>query len=43
MRLDIEPVSGEEIDGYVKQITSLSDQVKHNLSFLVKPTQRKNN
>ena len=43
MRLDIEPVSGEEIDGYVKQITSLSDQVKHNLSFLVKPTQRKSN
>jgi hypothetical protein len=43
MRLDIEPVSGEEIDGYVKQITSLSDKVKENLGFLVKPTQRKNN
>ena len=42
-RLDIEPVSGEEIDGYVKQITSLSDKVKQNLSFLVRPTQRKSN
>jgi len=43
MRLDIQPVSGQEIDGYVKQITSLSDKVKENLGFLVKPTQRKPN
>ena len=42
-RLDIEPVSGEEIDGYVKQIYSMSDKVKQNLSFLVKPTQKRSN
>ncbi|MGH7794783.1 MAG: hypothetical protein ACREQ2_07780 [Candidatus Binatia bacterium] len=42
-RLHIEPVSGEEIDGYVKQITSLSDKVKENLGFLVKASQRKSN
>ena len=42
-RLDIEPVSGEEIDGYVKQIYSMSDKVKQNLSFLVRPTQAKHN
>ena len=39
-KLDIEPVSGEEIDGYVKQIYSMSDKVKQNLSFLVRPTQK---
>lgn len=43
MKLDIEPVSGEEIDGYVKQIYSMSDKVKHNLSFLVRPTQKQSN
>jgi hypothetical protein len=42
-RLDIEPVSGEEIDGYVKQIYSMSDKVKQNLSFLVRQTQKKSN
>jgi hypothetical protein len=42
-RLDIEPVPGEEIDGYVKQIYSMSDKVKQNLGFLVRPTQRKSN
>jgi tripartite-type tricarboxylate transporter receptor subunit TctC len=42
-RLDIEPVSGEEIDGYVKQIYSMSAKVKHNLSFLVRPIQRQSN
>jgi tripartite-type tricarboxylate transporter receptor subunit TctC len=43
MKLDIEPVPGEEIDGYVKQIYSMSDKVKQNLGFLVRPTQRKSN
>ena len=42
-RLDIEPVSGEEIDGYVKQIYSMSKKVKQNLSFLVRSTQRQSN
>jgi hypothetical protein len=42
-RLDIEPVSGDEIDGYVKQIYSMSDKVKQNLSFLVRQTQKKSN
>ena len=43
MKLDIDPVSGEEIDGYVKQIYSMSDKVKHNLSFLVKSTKGQSN
>jgi hypothetical protein len=43
MKLDIEPVAGEDIDGYVKQIYSMSDTVKRNLSFLVKSTQSKAN
>lgn len=44
MRLDIEPVSGEEIDEHVKQITSLSSNVRHNLGFLVRtPTEKKRN
>lgn len=34
-RLEIELVSGQEIDGYVKGMTSLSDAVKQNLRFLV--------
>ena len=37
-KLDVEPVAGEEIDGYVKQIYSMSDNVKRNLSFLVRST-----
>jgi len=43
MKLDIDPVSGEEIDGYVKQIYSMSDKVERNLSFLVKSTNKKTN
>jgi tripartite-type tricarboxylate transporter receptor subunit TctC len=42
-KLDIEPVGGEEIEGYVKQIYSMSETVKENLSFLVRPTQKKSN
>ena len=42
-RLDIEPVSGEQIDEYVKQMTSISDKVKQNLSFLVRSTQKRSN
>ena len=42
-KLDIEPVPGEEIDGHVKQIYSMSDQVKQNLGFLVKSTKKKSN
>jgi tripartite-type tricarboxylate transporter receptor subunit TctC len=42
-KLDIDPVAGEEIEGYVKQIYSMSDKVKQNLSFLVRPTQKKTN
>jgi hypothetical protein len=42
-RLDIEPVSGEEIEGYVKQIYSMSNKVKENLGFLVRPIQRQSN
>jgi tripartite-type tricarboxylate transporter receptor subunit TctC len=42
-KLDIEPVKGEEIDGYVKQIYSMSAKVKENLGFLVRPTQRRSN
>ncbi len=40
-KLDIEPVSGEEIDGYVKQIYAMSAKVKQNLSFLVRQSQAK--
>ena len=43
MKLDIEPVSGEEIDGHIKQIYSMSDKVKQNLGFLVRSTQKKSN
>ncbi len=42
-RLDIELVSGEEIEGHVKQIYSMSDQVKKNLGFLVRSTERTSN
>ena len=43
MKLDIDPVSGEDIDGYVKEIYSMSDKVKENLGFLVKSTKRRTN
>lgn len=43
MKLDIDPVSGEDIDGYAKQIYSMSDKVKENLSFLVKSTKKRTN
>jgi hypothetical protein len=42
-KLDIEPVPGEEIEGHVKEIYSMPEQVKQNLSFLVKSTKRKSN
>jgi tripartite-type tricarboxylate transporter receptor subunit TctC len=42
-KLDIEPVAGEDIEGYVKQIYSMSGKVKENLSFLVRPSQKKTN
>jgi tripartite-type tricarboxylate transporter receptor subunit TctC len=42
-KLDIEPVAGEEVDGYVNQIYSMSDKVKQNLGFLVRSTQKKSN
>jgi tripartite-type tricarboxylate transporter receptor subunit TctC len=42
-KLYIKPVSGEQVDDYVKQIYSMSDKVKENLSFLVTPTQSKSN
>jgi tripartite-type tricarboxylate transporter receptor subunit TctC len=37
-KLYIKPVSGKEIEGYVKEIYSTSKDVKQNLSFLVKAT-----
>ena len=43
MKLDIDPVAGEDIDGYVTEIYSISDKVKENLSFLVKGTKRRTN
>jgi tripartite-type tricarboxylate transporter receptor subunit TctC len=42
-KLYIKPVPGEAIEGYVKEIYSMSDKVKQNLSFLVKPTQKHSN
>jgi tripartite-type tricarboxylate transporter receptor subunit TctC len=42
-KLDIDHVAGEEIEGYVKEIYSMSDKVKQNLSFLVRPTQKRSN
>ena len=42
-KLDIESVSGEDIEVYVKQIYSMSPKVKENLSFLVRPTQKQSN
>jgi tripartite-type tricarboxylate transporter receptor subunit TctC len=43
MKLEIEPVPGEEIDGYVRQIYSMSPKVKQNLSFLVRSSQKTSN
>jgi tripartite-type tricarboxylate transporter receptor subunit TctC len=43
IKLDIEPVSGEEIDGYVKQIYSMPDKVKENLGFLVRSPKKRSN
>lgn len=43
IKLDIDPVSGEDIDGYVKQIYSMPDKVRENLSFLVKSTKKRTN
>jgi tripartite-type tricarboxylate transporter receptor subunit TctC len=43
LKLDIDPVSGEDIDGYVKEIYSMSDKVKKNLGFLVKGTKKRTN
>jgi tripartite-type tricarboxylate transporter receptor subunit TctC len=43
MKLEIEPVSGAEIDGYVKEIYSMSDKVKQNLSFLVRASKKQSN
>jgi tripartite-type tricarboxylate transporter receptor subunit TctC len=42
MKLYIHPVSGEDIEGYVNEIYSMSDKVKENLSFLVRSTQTSN-
>jgi len=42
-KLDIEPVPGEEIEQHVKQIYSMSDKVKENLSFLVRSIKKKTN
>ncbi len=42
-KLYIKAVSGEEIEGYVKQIYSMSPQVKENLSFLVTATKTRSN
>ena len=42
-KLELEPVSGEEIDGYVKQIYSMSDKVKQNLNFLVRSVHKQSN
>jgi hypothetical protein len=42
-KLDIDPVSGEQIEGYLKQIYSMSDKVKQNLSFLVRASQKQSN
>lgn len=39
-KLFIEPVTGEEVDKYVKQIYSMSAKVKKNLSFLVRSSQK---
>jgi tripartite-type tricarboxylate transporter receptor subunit TctC len=42
-KLYIKPVSGEETEGYVKEIYSMSNKVKQNLSFLVKAAQKQSN
>ncbi len=42
-KLYVNPVSGEDIDGYVQQIYSMPPKVKQNLSFLVTPSGKKSN
>jgi tripartite-type tricarboxylate transporter receptor subunit TctC len=42
MKLYIQPVTGEEIEAYVKEIYSMSDTVKENLRFLVTPEKKTN-
>jgi tripartite-type tricarboxylate transporter receptor subunit TctC len=42
MKLYIQPVTGEEIEKYVKEIYSMSDKVKENLGFLVTPEKKTN-
>ena len=41
-RLGIEPVSGKEIEGYVKKILSAPAEVKQNLSFLMRKPKKRN-
>jgi tripartite-type tricarboxylate transporter receptor subunit TctC len=43
MKLYIEPVTGEAIEGHVKQIYSMSDKVEENLSFLVRQSKKGSN
>jgi len=43
IKLDVDPVPGEQIDQYVEQIYSMKPKVKENLSFLVRSSQRKSN
>ncbi|HXV85006.1 MAG TPA: hypothetical protein VEG60_34610 [Candidatus Binatia bacterium] len=42
-KLYIKPVAGEDIEGYVNEIYSMSDKVKENLSFLVTAGKKKTN
>ncbi len=42
-KLYVSPVSGEDIEGYVSDIYSMSDKVKENLSFLVTAGKKKTN
>jgi len=42
-KLDIEPVAGEDIEGYVKLIYSMPEKVKENLSFLVRQSKKSSN
>jgi tripartite-type tricarboxylate transporter receptor subunit TctC len=42
MKLYIQPVAGQEIEGHVKEIYSMSDKVKENLRFLITPEKRTN-
>ena len=42
MKLYVNPVAGEDIEGFVKDIYSMSDTVKENLRFLVTPEKKVN-